>query len=127
MGGLGCDNMTVILACFLHGGAYSELTRKCSEQFPTRRSRGDLNNNGTEHSQKNNGILPNVLPAAQGFDSGDILYSNGPISGPSNLSCGDQDVRTGTSVERKESSPNCSSSEEEDSDAEEVKPVETTV
>jgi len=33
MGGLGCDNMTVIIACCLHDGEpYSELARKCSEQ-----------------------------------------------------------------------------------------------
>ncbi|GAB6019447.1 tRNA methyltransferase ppm2 [Chamberlinius hualienensis] len=30
MGGLGCDNMTVILICFLNGGSYEELAAKCS-------------------------------------------------------------------------------------------------
>lgn len=30
MGGLGCDNMTVILVCFLNGGTYEELATKCS-------------------------------------------------------------------------------------------------
>ena len=32
MGGLGCDNMTIVLACFLHkeGGGYTELARRCS-------------------------------------------------------------------------------------------------
>ena len=30
MGGLGCDNMTVVLVCFLHGGSYHELAEKCS-------------------------------------------------------------------------------------------------
>ncbi|KAK7503797.1 hypothetical protein BaRGS_00004920 [Batillaria attramentaria] len=30
MGGLGCDNMTVVLVCFLHGGSYTDLARKCS-------------------------------------------------------------------------------------------------
>ncbi|BFZ15105.1 hypothetical protein BsWGS_18143 [Bradybaena similaris] len=29
-GGLGCDNMTVILVCFLHGGTYDDLARKCA-------------------------------------------------------------------------------------------------
>ncbi len=30
MGGLGCDNMTVILVCFLHdGGSYEKLAEKC--------------------------------------------------------------------------------------------------
>ncbi|ELU07597.1 hypothetical protein CAPTEDRAFT_117783 [Capitella teleta] len=31
MGGLGCDNMTVVLVCFLHGGSYDELAEKCSQ------------------------------------------------------------------------------------------------
>ncbi|KAK2563508.1 putative protein phosphatase 2C T23F11.1 [Acropora cervicornis] len=30
MGGLGCDNMTVIIVCFLQGGNYQELSEKCS-------------------------------------------------------------------------------------------------
>lgn len=30
MGGLGCDNMTVVLVCFLHSGTYEELGQKCS-------------------------------------------------------------------------------------------------
>lgn len=30
MGGLGCDNMTVVLVCFLHGGTYEQLSRKCT-------------------------------------------------------------------------------------------------
>ena len=30
MGGIGCDNMTVILVCFLHSGPYSSLVEKCS-------------------------------------------------------------------------------------------------
>jgi len=30
MGGLGCDNMTVVLVCFLHGGSYHDLAEKCS-------------------------------------------------------------------------------------------------
>eukprot|EP00794_Sanderia_malayensis_P007483 gene7483-8313_t len=31
MGGLGCDNMTVILVCFLHGRSYDELANKCKK------------------------------------------------------------------------------------------------
>lgn len=30
MGGLGCDNMTVVIICFLHGNPYSSLVNKCS-------------------------------------------------------------------------------------------------
>ncbi|GAB1599988.1 probable protein phosphatase 2C T23F11.1, partial [Argonauta hians] len=34
MGGLGCDNMTVVIVCFLHGGTYEELAKKCSRPLP---------------------------------------------------------------------------------------------
>ena len=30
MGGLGCDNMTVVLVCFLRNKSYEELAKKCS-------------------------------------------------------------------------------------------------
>ena len=30
MGGLGCDNMTVILVCLLNGGSYEDLAKKCA-------------------------------------------------------------------------------------------------
>ncbi|KAJ1529922.1 hypothetical protein ONE63_006651 [Megalurothrips usitatus] len=30
MGGLGCDNMTVVLVCFLHGKSYEDLSARCS-------------------------------------------------------------------------------------------------
>lgn len=31
MGGLGCDNMTVILVCLLNGQTYEELCEKCTQ------------------------------------------------------------------------------------------------
>lgn len=34
MGGLGCDNMTVVLVCFLHGGTYEELAERCARPGP---------------------------------------------------------------------------------------------
>ena len=49
MGGLGCDNMTAIIACCLHGGSYSELARKCSEPVMERKwshSKGDVSTSG---------------------------------------------------------------------------------
>ena len=30
MGGIGCDNMTAVLVCFLHGGKYDNLVHKCA-------------------------------------------------------------------------------------------------
>ncbi|XP_076352420.1 putative protein phosphatase 2C T23F11.1 isoform X2 [Tachypleus tridentatus] len=35
MGGLGCDNMTVILVSFLHYNSYDKLALKCQGQIPT--------------------------------------------------------------------------------------------
>ena len=29
MGGLGCDNMTVVLVCFLNGESYEKLAERC--------------------------------------------------------------------------------------------------
>jgi protein phosphatase 2C family protein 2/3 len=34
MGGLGCDNMTVIIVCFLMGGTYDDLVKRCSRPSP---------------------------------------------------------------------------------------------
>lgn len=34
MGGLGCDNMTVVLVCFLHGKSYEELSARCASTDP---------------------------------------------------------------------------------------------
>lgn len=33
MGGLGCDNMTVVLVCLLQGETYEELANKCSRVY----------------------------------------------------------------------------------------------
>ena len=42
MGGLGCDNMTVILVCLLNGGTYEDLARKCARQADS-----PMNENGS--------------------------------------------------------------------------------
>ena len=38
MGGLGCDNMTVIIVCLLQGGTYSDLASRCAESAVARRN-----------------------------------------------------------------------------------------
>lgn len=38
MGGLGCDNMTVIIVCFLHGGTYQDLMERCARPAATNNS-----------------------------------------------------------------------------------------
>lgn len=39
MGGLGGDNMTVVLVCFLHGKTYKELSARCAEKLQTNESK----------------------------------------------------------------------------------------
>ena len=34
MGGLGCDNMTVVLICLTPGGSYPELITRCARPLP---------------------------------------------------------------------------------------------
>lgn len=54
MGGLGCDNMTVVLICFLHGGTYEELAAKCAVASITTENEGStshsnhINDNASE-------------------------------------------------------------------------------
>lgn len=50
MGGLGCDNMTVILICFINGKSYEELAAKCSlpVRAKTRSTTNDHPTDGTE-------------------------------------------------------------------------------
>jgi protein phosphatase 2C family protein 2/3 len=59
MGGLGCDNMTVILVCFLHNGeTYEKLAEKCR----TIPSNNNNNNNLTTINNNNiNSISSNDL------------------------------------------------------------------
>ena len=36
MGGLGCDNMTVVLVCFLHDQPYQVLVDRCAQTVKAR-------------------------------------------------------------------------------------------
>ena len=57
MGGLGCDNMTVILVCFLHNGeTYDMLAEKC-RKIPSNNNNNNLytiNNNSNSISNEYN-------------------------------------------------------------------------
>lgn len=46
MGGLGCDNMTVVLICFLNGEPYEKLAERCSL------ATNNNNNNNNENNQQ---------------------------------------------------------------------------
>lgn len=45
MGGLGCDNMTAILVCFLHEKSYEDLAERCSRIPQTTQSENNETTN----------------------------------------------------------------------------------
>lgn len=49
MGGLGCDNMTVVLVCFLNGEPYEKLAEKCKLAPLPLSQLNNLNNNSSNH------------------------------------------------------------------------------
>ncbi|XP_070554054.1 probable protein phosphatase 2C T23F11.1 isoform X2 [Ptychodera flava] len=52
MGGLGCDNMTVVLVCFLQGKSYEELAQKCARpKLASTSSSEDTSNQGYQVQQ----------------------------------------------------------------------------
>ena len=53
MGGLGCDNMTVVLVCFLNENSYEHLAERCSTIPKTTLTDNQESTNGTtEHEMK---------------------------------------------------------------------------
>jgi hypothetical protein len=54
MGGLGCDNMTVIIVGLLQGGSYSDLASRCSEKSMARRDLSPAQDD--KHASSYNGI-----------------------------------------------------------------------
>lgn len=62
MGGLGCDNMTVVLVCFLNGEPYEKLAERCKLAPLSLSEAHNLNNNnnsvhsGTAHQSYTNGF-----------------------------------------------------------------------
>ncbi len=54
MGGLGCDNMTVILVCFLNGEPYEKLVERCKlEPLPLSEVPNINNNNNYLNTNTN--------------------------------------------------------------------------
>lgn len=76
MGGLGCDNMTVVLVCFLNGRSFDHLAAKCSrpiqEQTDYPRTIGLPAHKAAPQSNAPVGLVqpttavPNVIPGAVG-------------------------------------------------------------
>merc|ERR1711963_795464 len=51
MGGLGCDNMTVILVCFLHNESYTKLVERCADLVKAKdesRAKQETENSSTD-------------------------------------------------------------------------------
>ena len=63
MGGLGCDNMTVVLVCFLNGESYEKLGDRCKLAPLPLSQVGNLNNNilNSSTSINNNNSTSNFL------------------------------------------------------------------
>lgn len=59
MGGLGCDNMTVVLVCFLHGKPYDDLAARCSVPAA---ARGRLHSTGSSGSSSPRTSCSNTTP-----------------------------------------------------------------
>ena len=54
MGGLGCDNMTVVLVCFLNGESYEKLADRCKLAPLPLSQVANLNNNILNNTNTNN-------------------------------------------------------------------------
>lgn len=50
MGGLGCDNMTVVIVCFLNGQPYEKLAEKCKSSLMIKEETSENINNTCENS-----------------------------------------------------------------------------
>lgn len=71
MGGLGCDNMTVVLVCFLNGEPYEKLAERCKlSPLPL----NQINNNSNISSNDNN--VNSNIQSLTSLTSGIHLRSN---------------------------------------------------
>ncbi|XP_053660182.1 probable protein phosphatase 2C T23F11.1 [Anopheles marshallii] len=72
MGGIGGDNMTVIVVCFLHGQPYEELVNRCKEaiakrQARSKKRRSHSNRSHESEAEEHSGKSPSsVAPIAEG-------------------------------------------------------------
>lgn len=60
MGGLGCDNMTVLIVCFLHGEPYEKLAERCRlNPLPLNSNNQNSNTTSTNNNNTNSGSSTN--------------------------------------------------------------------
>ncbi len=77
MGGIGCDNMTVILVCFLHGGTYTQFIERCSHQGNRQRRRDSK----VEHSSSPPPPPTGILRSSEQPDGSEQLGDDGGDDG----------------------------------------------
>lgn len=83
MGGLGCDNMTVIIVGLLQGGSYRDLAARCSEKAVARR---DLSPPGQEPTPMSsyNGLRDALYRDISEDPHGGVPHA--PVGGPPGVS-----------------------------------------
>ena len=91
MGGLGCDNMTVILICFINGKSYEELAAKCS------RTVNAENSTSNHTSDVSDPLLREEEETTGVADSPDSNVSTGSTVSSSSSSSGSSNSSTASS------------------------------
>lgn len=104
MGGLGCDNMTVVLVCFLQDEPWEELIRKCSRMRPLTPS-GEEDSEGSQSGFE----TPPVTPVHRTFSGkkqsgncavySNLINSTTPLTVPELSQLAASEMVSGNSVE----------------------------
>lgn len=144
MGGVGCDNMSVILVCFMHRDSYGDLVYRCSRDFNkvSRTRRMSSMDNIDHHKLRNRDRRmsePPVLTRAPLISSklagiSDVSLPNGNISPLKGGASGQEGAVEGRVMdeekgegEGEEEGKGEGEKEGEDEDSEIVVPFETTL
>ena len=73
MGGLGCDNMTCVLVCFLHDKPYQDLVERCAKTSRAKEAALKENSAGeTEEDEDEEELEEMPAGEAEDTDSNDV-------------------------------------------------------
>lgn len=61
MGGLGCDNMTVVLVCFLHGKTYEDLADRCLVPYGLKSNNSESHSSSISNSSSNHDVIQDAI------------------------------------------------------------------
>lgn len=78
-GGIGCDNMTVVLVCFLNGGTYEDLSVRCARPGPLR---GRLHSTGSSESSSPTTSCSHTTPDTSDEETNPQISAQEPLSVP---------------------------------------------